>query len=80
LALAILMIFFLLLLYVPTIKAIASELSFLALGMAFATGRTLNKYLVGCILVFFEHPFDVGDRVNVYNLASTSFVSTIVVR
>jgi small-conductance mechanosensitive channel len=80
LALAILMIFFILLLYVPTIKAITSELLFLALGMAFATGRTLNKYLVGCILVFFEHPFDVGDRVNVYNLASTSFISAIVVR
>jgi small-conductance mechanosensitive channel len=80
LLLAGLMIFFILLLYVPTIKDIQNTAGYLAIGLAFAVGRTVNKYLVGCIFVFFEHPFDIGDRVNIYNMAANASVSAIVTR
>jgi small-conductance mechanosensitive channel len=80
LMLAGLMIFFILLLYVPTIKDIQNTAGYLAIGLAFAVGRTVNKYLVGCIFVFFEHPFDIGDRVNIYNMAANASVSAIVTR
>jgi small-conductance mechanosensitive channel len=80
LVLAGLMIFFILLLYVPTIKDIQSTAGYLAIGLAFAVGRTVNKYLVGCIFVFFEHPFDIGDRVNIYNMAANASVSAIATR
>ncbi len=50
------MILFILLLYVPTIKDIHDTAGYLAIGLAFAVARTVNKCLVGCILVFFEHP------------------------
>lgn len=75
-----LMIFFILLLYVPTIKDIQNTAGYLAIGLAFAVGRTVHKYLVGCIFVFFEHPFDIGDRVNIYNMTANISVSAIVTR
>jgi small-conductance mechanosensitive channel len=80
LLLAGLMIFFILLLYVPTIKDIQNTAGYLAIGLAFAVGRTVNKYLVGCIFVFFEHPFDIGDRVNIFNMAANISVSAIATR
>jgi hypothetical protein len=39
-------------------------LSSLAIGLSFAIGRTLNHLLTGIIFVFFDHPFDSGDIVN----------------
>ena len=80
LLLAAVMIFFILVAYVQTIKDIRDTIAYLAIGVGFAIGRTVNHYLQGCIFVFFDHPFDVGDRVNVYNMASTSSVSVVVIR
>lgn len=53
--LAVVMIFFILVLYVPTIKDIQNTVSFLAIGLSFAAGRTIHKFLSGCVFVFFEH-------------------------
>lgn len=78
--LAAVMIFFILVLYVPTIKSIQQTASFLVIGLSFAVGRTFNHFLTGCVFVFFDHPFDIGDRVEVFNMASTSSVSLIVKR
>ncbi|RFU81569.1 serine threonine kinase [Trichoderma arundinaceum] len=63
LIIAAVMIFFIMLLYVPAIKTIQSVLSSLAIGLSFAIGRTLNHLLTGIIFVFFDHPFDFGDVV-----------------
>ncbi|KAI5459649.1 Mechanosensitive ion channel-domain-containing protein [Mariannaea sp. PMI_226] len=78
--LAVVMIFFILVLYVPTIKAIQQTLSFVAIGLSFAVGRTFNHLLVGVVFVFFDHPFDVGDRVEVWNQASSIPTALIVKR
>jgi len=77
---AVIMIFFIAVLYIPTIKEIQNTVSFIAVGLSFALGRTLHKFAAGCIFVFFEHPFDVGDRVEVYNMSGTNPVSCIVTR
>src|SRR3569833_596780 len=65
-------------LYVPTIKQIQQTLSFIAIGLTFAIGRTFNHFLTGCIFVFFDHPFDIGDRVEIYNRPGTIGVSAVV--
>ena len=66
--------------YVPTIKQVQQTLSFVALGLAFAVGRTFNHFLAGALLVFFDHPFDIGDRVDVYNMAASISVACVVKR
>lgn len=78
--LAAVMLCFIMVLYVPNIKEIQQTASFVLLGLSFAIGRTFNHYLTGCVFVFFEHPFDIGDRVEVHNAASSSSVSLIVKR
>ena len=74
------MVFFILVLYVPTIKQIQQTASLIIVGLSFAVGRTFNHFLTGCVFVFFDHPFDVGDRVEVFNRASTQSTSLIVKR
>lgn len=63
---------------VNTIKQLQQVASVLVVGLSFAAGRTINKFMVGCIFVFFEHPFDIGDRVQVYNFSANLAVSCIV--
>ncbi|KAL7893242.1 Mechanosensitive ion channel domain-containing protein [Trichoderma sp. SZMC 28014] len=63
LIIAAVMIFFIMLLYVPAIKEIQSVLSSLAIGLSFAIGRTINHLLTGITFIFFDHPFDSGDVV-----------------
>ncbi|KAH8893311.1 hypothetical protein GQ53DRAFT_684923 [Thozetella sp. PMI_491] len=78
--LGVVMLFFILVLYVPTIKDIQQTAGFLAIGLSFAVGRTFNHFLAGSVFVFFDHPFDIGDRVEVWNLAATTSISLIVKR
>lgn len=78
--LATVMTFFILVLYVPTIKTIQQTASLILVGLSFAVGRTFNHFLTGCVFVFFDHPFDIGDRVEVYNNRSTQSVSLVVKR
>ncbi|KAJ2978454.1 hypothetical protein NQ176_g3807 [Zarea fungicola] len=59
------MVLFIMLQYVPAIKAIQTVLSSLAIGLSFAVGRTINHLLTGIIFVFFDHPFDSGDIVRI---------------
>jgi hypothetical protein len=66
--------------YVPTLKQIQETLGFLAIGLSFAVGRTFNHFLTGCVFVFFDHPFDIGDRVEIYNPGSTVGTAAIVKR
>lgn len=78
--LAAVMVFFILVLYVPTIKTIQQTASLIIVGLSFAVGRTFNHFLTGCVFVFFDHPFDVGDRVEVFNRQANSSISLIVKR
>jgi hypothetical protein len=73
--LAFTMIFFISVLYIPTIKAIKDIVSFLAIGLSFAAGRTFNKFLSGCIFVFFEH---VSLSVHVLSPYHVSYLSTYI--
>ncbi|KAL8349004.1 hypothetical protein RB598_001998 [Gaeumannomyces tritici] len=78
--LAFIMIFFIMLIYVPSIKQIQQQVSVLAVGLGFAAGRAAHHFLIGVVYVFFDHPFDVGDRVEVYNLSSTTATACVVKR
>ncbi|KAK2764100.1 serine threonine protein kinase [Colletotrichum kahawae] len=80
LILAAVMIFFIMVAYVPAIKQIQTILSSLAIGLSFAVGRTFHHLLVGIVFVFFDHPYDVGDVVNVYNPGSTVGTQCVVKR
>ncbi|KAK1976089.1 putative serine/threonine-protein kinase [Colletotrichum cereale] len=80
LLLAAVMIFFIMVQYVPAIKQIQTILSSLAIGLSFAVGRTFHHLLVGIVFVFFDHPYDIGDVVNVYNMGSTAATACAVKR
>lgn len=68
------------LIYVPSIKQIQQQVSVLAVGLGFAAGRAAHHFLIGVVYVFFDHPFDVGDRVEVYNMSSTTATACVVKR
>jgi small-conductance mechanosensitive channel len=67
-------------LYVPSIKTIQQTLSFVAIGLSFAIGRTFNHFFQGVVFVFFDHPHDIGDRVELYNMAGSLSVGAVVKR
>ncbi|TDZ16019.1 Mechanosensitive ion channel protein Msy2 [Colletotrichum orbiculare MAFF 240422] len=71
LILAAVMIFFILVSFVPVIKTIQTVLASVAIGLSVAMGRTFTRVILGIFFVFFDHPFDIGDVVNVYNPGST---------
>ncbi|TLS31338.1 hypothetical protein PpBr36_02569 [Pyricularia pennisetigena] len=74
------MTLFIMLLYVPSIKEIQQQASVFAVGLSFAAGRVVHHFLIGVVFVFFDHPFDEGDRVEVYNLSSTNKTACVVKR
>ncbi|KAI6467622.1 hypothetical protein MCOR17_004386 [Pyricularia oryzae] len=74
------MTLFIMLLYVPSIKEIQQQASVFAVGLSFAAGRVVHHFLIGVVYVFFDHPFDEGDRVEVYNLSSTNKTACVVKR
>ncbi|KAJ6437312.1 serine threonine protein kinase [Purpureocillium lavendulum] len=80
LIIATVMIFFIVVRYVPTLKEIQSILSSLAIGLSFAVGRTFNHLLTGIIFVFFDHPFDAGDVISISNPGAPSGISCVVKR
>jgi hypothetical protein len=66
--------------YVPTIKSVQETLAYVAIGMSFAVGRTFHHFLAGCVFVFFDHAYDIGDRVDIFNMSSTSATPVVVKR
>ncbi|KAK1474842.1 hypothetical protein CCUS01_05468 [Colletotrichum cuscutae] len=74
------MIFFIMIAYVPAMKEIQSVLSSLAIGLSFAVGRTFHHLLVGIVFVFFDHPYDIGDVINVCNAGATTGIACTVKR
>ncbi|KAJ4305991.1 hypothetical protein N0V88_000782 [Collariella sp. IMI 366227] len=74
------MIYFILVFWVPALKDNQETLKFLGFGLTFALGRTLRHFLVGCIFILFDHPYDIGDRVELWSGQSHQSVSLVVVR
>ena len=50
------------------------------IGLSFGFGRTIFEFLGGCIFIFLKHAYDVGDRIEVYNVAATTRTSVVVER
>ena len=66
--------------YDATIKDIQQTISVTLVGLAFVVGRTIHELVLGVIFVLFKHPFDVGDRVDLFNSTELASVSVIVKR
>ncbi|KAL2133492.1 hypothetical protein VTI74DRAFT_2257 [Chaetomium olivicolor] len=78
--LAAVMIYFILVFWVPALKDIQETIKILGFGLAFAVGRTLHHFLAGCIFILFDHPYDIGDRIELWSGQSNQSISLIVVR
>ncbi|KAK4654983.1 hypothetical protein QC762_405790 [Podospora pseudocomata] len=79
-ALAAIMVYFILIFWVPSLKSIQETVKFLGFGLTFAVGRTIHHFLAGCIFILFDHPYDIGDRVELWSGQQKQSVSLIVVR
>ena len=66
--------------YVSFFQDLKTTIQFSVLGLTFALGRIVYDFANGSIFVFFKHPFDVGDRVNVFNAQETQSAPLIVKR
>ena len=66
--------------YDPTTKSIQQTIGVIFVGLAFAIGRTIHEFVLGVIFILFKHPFDVGDRVDVFNTTELASVSVVVKR
>lgn len=79
-SLAAVMVYFILVFWVPALKDIQETIKILGFGLAFAIGRTLHHFLAGCIFILFDHPYDIGDRIELWSGQSNQSVSLVVVR
>jgi small-conductance mechanosensitive channel len=78
--LAAIMLTFILVVWVPALKEIQETIKFFALGLAFAIGRTVHHFLAGVVFALFDHPYDTGDRIELWSGQSKDSVSLFVVR
>ncbi|KAK4168196.1 putative Mechanosensitive ion channel [Cladorrhinum sp. PSN259] len=79
-ALAAIEVYFIMMYWIPTLKEIQDTIKFLSFGLGFAVGRTVHHFLAGCIFILFDHPYDVGDRIELWSGQSKQSVSLTVVR
>ena len=66
--------------YVRMMKGLKNAMGITLVGLSFGFGRTLYEFLNGCIFIFLKHAYDVGDRIEVYNIAATLRTSVVVTR
>ncbi|KAK0710046.1 hypothetical protein B0T26DRAFT_653339 [Lasiosphaeria miniovina] len=78
--LATIMTIFILVFWVPTIKDIQATIQFFVVGLSFAVGRTVHHFLSGCVFILFDHPYDIGDRVELWSNQNPQSVSLFVER
>lgn len=74
------MMLFIMLKWIPSLKDVQETLKFFTVGFAFAIGRTVHHFTAGVIFALFDHPYDVGDRLELWTNQSPNFVSVIVER
>ena len=75
---AILIIFLILVNYFQPLAELKQMVGLSALGLSFALGRTVHDFVGGATFVFFKHAFDVGDRVDLFNVAENNWCSVVV--
>jgi hypothetical protein len=66
--------------YIPSLAKLRDAAGFAALGLTWGVGRSIYEFINGCIFIFFKHAYDVGDRVELYNLSSTISTPVVVKR
>lgn len=74
------MMLFIMLKWIPSLKDVQETLKFFTVGFAFAIGRTVHHFTAGVIFALFDHPYDVGDRLELWTNQSPNFVPVIVER
>jgi hypothetical protein len=74
------MAYFITVFWVPTLKEIQETVKFLTFGFAFAIGHSVNHFLAGCIFILFDHPYDIGDRIELWSGQQNQSISLTVVR
>jgi hypothetical protein len=62
------------------VQNLKDTLAVSSLGLSFAVGRSVHEFLQGVNFILFKHPFDIGDRVQLYNNGENGFVPVIVTR
>ncbi|KAK0616462.1 hypothetical protein B0T14DRAFT_435937 [Immersiella caudata] len=77
---AVIMVFFIMVEWVPNLKAVQDTLKFFSLGVAFAIGRSVHHFLAGVVFILFDHPYDIGDRIELWSGQSNQSVNLFVER
>lgn len=67
--LAMVMLGLVLVIQVPEIAGIQQVIGLGLLGVGFVVGRILNEFAQGALFTILDHPYDIGDVVEIHNLA-----------
>ena len=76
----VIMIFFIMVVWIPTLKQVQDTIKFFSLGLAFAVGRSVHHFLAGVVFILFDHPYDIGDRIELWSGQSNQSVGLFVER
>ncbi|KAK0707861.1 hypothetical protein B0H67DRAFT_496581 [Lasiosphaeris hirsuta] len=74
------MVLFIMIEWVPSLKEVQETVKFFAVGLAFAVGRSIHHFLSGVVFILFDHPYDVGDRIELWSGQNQQSVSLFVER
>lgn len=77
---ALFMLFVILVGYVPFLKDLKEIFGFVGLGLGVAIKSVVTDFILGCVFIFFKHPYDIGDRIDLYNIPEAVSVGVIVKR
>ncbi|KAK0644083.1 hypothetical protein B0T16DRAFT_447842 [Cercophora newfieldiana] len=76
----VIMVFFIMVEWIPTLKDVQDTLKFFSLGLAFAIGRSVHHFLAGVVFILFDHPYDIGDRIELWSGQNNQSVGLFVER
>ena len=66
--------------YIDFLKQLKDVFGLVGLGVTAAARSTVTDFFMGCVFIFFKHPFDVGDRIDLFNIAENNSVGVKVTR
>ncbi|KAI9837667.1 MAG: hypothetical protein M1838_004762 [Thelocarpon superellum] len=66
--------------YAPIAKNVIDVFQYAVVGVSFAMGRTVHEFVACSMYIFLKHPYDVGDRVELWNLHTNSLIPLVVQR
>jgi len=64
--------------WIPALKDVQETLKFFAVGFTFAIGRSVHHFTTGVLFTLFDHPYDIGDRLELWTTQSPRVVPVIV--